>query len=162
MWFAGYTKFINPAVAHTILVSVSGTRMEDKGCGCGQTSPMGAKAEICRVPASMVLQSNAKSRIGMQLACQLWDECNDKGESTQSVRSSIARLDRPPRRDPCPDSVSPSASTLVARTATVTRLQYSRSRTVGFGRTSGTFLAQGTTNLFQHRNPIRGPSLSGP
>jgi hypothetical protein len=112
-WFAAYEKnFCNPSVAHTIFgVSLRGLEWKT-GAGAAMPDKEGAKAEICRVPASMVLQSNfQKSDWDAQLACQLWTECC-AGKSSQL--SGYCRLLLGPTTtlaagDPCPESVSPNA-----------------------------------------------------
>lgn len=113
-WYAAYDKsFCNPAVGHTIFgVSLRGLEWKTKGADAAKIPTEGAKAEICRVPASMVLQSDfQKSDWDAQLACQLWAECSNKSSplsgycrlllgSTQTTTAA---------GDPCPDSVSPNA-----------------------------------------------------
>jgi hypothetical protein len=114
-WFAAYDKnYCNPAVAHTIFgVSLRGLEWK-KGAGDSGAMPdkEGAKAEICRVPASMVLQSNfQKSDWDAQLACQLWTECCS-GKSSQLsgyTRLLLGSTTKLAAGDPCPESTSPNA-----------------------------------------------------
>jgi hypothetical protein len=112
-WFAGYDKnFINPAVAHTIFgVSLRGLEWKTKGADAAKLPTDGAKAEICRVPASMVLQSNfQKSDWDAQLACQLWSECSNKSSPLAAYcRLLLGSTTTVKAGDPCPDSVSPNA-----------------------------------------------------
>jgi hypothetical protein len=112
-WFAGYDKnFMNPAVAHTIFgVSLRGLEWKTKGADAAKLPTDGAKAEICRVPASMVLQSDfQKSDWDAQLACQLWTECSNKSSPLAAYcRLLLGSTTLTAAGDPCPDSVSPNA-----------------------------------------------------
>jgi hypothetical protein len=133
------TKFYQSSSGtHHFLVSV-GDSNGRQGVRMLPNFTDGAKAEICRVPASMVLQSNfQKSDWDSQLACQL-DECNDK--AVHSVRSSIARPTTSTRRE----TLSRQRFTTLRHWSPAQRQLlafHSRSRTVGFGGTSGSFLAK--------------------
>jgi hypothetical protein len=150
---------------HHFLVLARGLEWKTKGADAAKLPEQGAKAEICRVPASMVLQSNfQKSDWDSQLACQLWDECNDKGSPLKAyVRLLLGSTTSTAAGDPCPDSVSPNA----LRHWSPAQRQLLASNTAGQGlldleERQELSWRKKYDQLFQHRNPIRGPSLSGP
>jgi hypothetical protein len=104
---------------------------EDKwrGCCC-QTVTDGAKAEICRVPASMVLQSNPKVGL-ITTRVSLWDEVDSKGSPPKRTFVYCSARQLQPAGDPCPDSSHPMRFDTGRPHSDSYSLPISRSRTVG-------------------------------